>query len=80
MPRGVAHSFLAITDATVSYACSTEHDPVTERTIDALDAHLALPWPPITALIRSTRDREASSWSRAISDGWLPVAHQEAQW
>ena len=38
IPPGVAHSFLALTDATVTYACSTVHDPDREISIDAVVA------------------------------------------
>jgi dTDP-4-dehydrorhamnose 3,5-epimerase len=80
IPPGVAHGFLALTDSTVVYACTALHDPVNERTLDALDEELDLPWPTREFLIRSTRDLGAPSWREAQREGWLPVSHQPPQW
>lgn len=80
IPPGVAHGFLALADATVVYACTALHDPASERTLDALDVELDLPWPAVEPLIRSTRDLEAPSWREAQIEGWLPVGYQPPQW
>lgn len=80
VPPGVAHSFLALTDATVVYASTTLYDSTRETTIDALDPELGLPWPRVDHLIRSQRDSSAPTWSQAVTEGWLPVVLDATQW
>ncbi len=66
LPVGTGHAFLALEDDTVmAYMISTPYRPEFERTIDALDPDLALPWPDGIDFIRSERDLEAPKFADA---------------
>jgi dTDP-4-dehydrorhamnose 3,5-epimerase len=73
VPEGVGHCFLALTEgAVVLYLLSTAHAPERERSVNALDAELALPWPNDLFLIRSDRDLTAPTVQEAAEAGLLP--------
>ncbi|MFP4068381.1 MAG: dTDP-4-dehydrorhamnose 3,5-epimerase [Spirochaetaceae bacterium] len=56
IPTGFAHGFQALEDDTrVSYKCTAEYDPATERGIRFDDPELAIAW-PLPSPIVSTKD------------------------
>jgi dTDP-4-dehydrorhamnose 3,5-epimerase len=56
---GVAHGFLALEEGTgVVYLTSKQYDPESDRSLNALDPHLAHIW-PVSKVIRSKADQEA---------------------
>lgn len=56
IPKGVAHGFQALTDATLTYLVDRYHDPDDENGIAYNDAALGIDW-PIADAILSDRDR-----------------------
>jgi 5-epimerase len=73
LPIGVGHAFVALTDDTImSYLLSTAYDPALEMAISVLDPDLALPIPPASARILSTRDSSAPVLVAAAEAGLLP--------
>lgn len=72
LSEGLGHAFCALTDnATVMYLCSQTYAPKHERTIDPLDAKLAIEWPTAQPIL-SPRDAQAQSFSEAHAAGVLP--------
>jgi len=73
LSEGLGHAFCALEDNTVaSYLCSTQYAPAIERTVNALDPVLGLPWPSDLAPILSERDAAAPSVAEAAEAGLLP--------
>jgi epimerase EvaD len=73
LPIGVGHAFVALTDDTImSYLLSTAYDPALEMAISVLDPDLALPIPPASEHILSTRDSAAPALVTAAEAGLLP--------
>ncbi len=73
LSEGLGHAFCALTDDTVaSYLCSTAYNPAIERTVDALDPALELPWPADITPILSDRDAAAPTLAEAAAAGLLP--------
>ena len=62
VPRGIAHGYQTMEDATeVTYLIATAYDALSARSLHWQDPHLAIPWPlPVTAI--SERDRDAPPW------------------
>lgn len=62
VPRGVAHGYQTLADATaVTYLIGTPYDAASARSLHWQDPHLAIAWPlPVTAI--SDRDRDAPPW------------------
>lgn len=62
VPRGIAHGYQTLSDATeVTYLIGTPYDAASARSLHWQDPHLAIRWPlPVTAL--SDRDRDAPPW------------------
>jgi len=56
IPRGVAHGFYAITDATITYLVDNYYNPADELGVAWDDPELDIPWPG-DAPILSDRDR-----------------------
>ncbi|WP_229397699.1 dTDP-4-dehydrorhamnose 3,5-epimerase family protein [Micromonospora okii] len=74
IPRGVGHSFVALTDrAVVLYLCDEEYVPGRELTVHPFDADLDLPWPTGLATIVSDRDLAAPSLRELRERGLLPT-------
>lgn len=62
--EGIGHAFLALEDGTVAnYLCTTEYDPLSEKTINPLDKNLAISFEDqasahgIEKIIMSAKDR-----------------------
>jgi 5-epimerase len=73
LSEGLGHAFCALADNTVaSYLCSTPYAPAIERTVNAMDPELALPWPTDITPILSERDAAAPSVAEAAEAGLLP--------
>ncbi len=68
IPAGFLHGFQALTSVTdVCYRIDRFHEPGEDRTVNALDPDLAVPWPgPIT--IMSERDRKGVPWAMYAAD------------
>ena len=67
VPAGCAHGFQALTDpADVSYRIDRAHDPAEDVSIAFDDPELAIPW-PLTATVRSARDRAGVSLADALT-------------
>jgi dTDP-4-dehydrorhamnose 3,5-epimerase len=68
--EGVGHAFLALEDqTTVNYLCTSEFNPVADKTINPLDPYLAIPFSQvasehgITQLIISDKDRAGGAFA-----------------
>ncbi len=73
LAEGIGHAFVALTDHTVmAYLCSTGYHPGAERTVNPLDAALALPWPDDLEPVLSDKDRAAPTLAEAAEAGLLP--------
>lgn len=73
LSEGLGHAFCALQDDTVaSYLCSTPYAPAIERTLNALDPALGLPWPSDLTPILSDRDASAPTLAEALEAGILP--------
>jgi dTDP-4-dehydrorhamnose 3,5-epimerase len=79
---GLAHGFCALReDSVVSYLVSAPYTPAAERTIDALDPALALPWPDdLGELSRSPRDAIAPTLAQGQEQGILPSYEDCLAW
>jgi dTDP-4-dehydrorhamnose 3,5-epimerase len=70
IPRGVAHGFQAVTDATLTYLVDNYYDPDDENGLAWDDPDAAIPWPIPDPLLS---DRDKLNPKRAdIPDGRLP--------
>nr|WP_201760721.1 dTDP-4-dehydrorhamnose 3,5-epimerase family protein [Nonomuraea sp. K271] len=73
LAEGHAHAFAPLTEeATVVYLVSSTYAPHKEILVDPLDPELALPWPPESERLLSTKDRGAPSLREARERGVLP--------
>lgn len=66
IPRRVAHGFLALSDVSLMYLVSNEHDGTDEHGFAWDDADAAIPWPATTALL-SDRDRSNPSLQELLA-------------
>ena len=66
IPRRVAHGFLALSDVTLVYLVSNEHDGTDELGFAWDDADAAIPWPARPALV-SDRDRSNPSLKELLA-------------
>jgi dTDP-4-dehydrorhamnose 3,5-epimerase len=65
LSEGLGHGFCALTDAaTVSYLCSTVHNPAAEHAVNPLDDRLGIEWPVATPIL-SERDTAAPALHQA---------------
>ena len=69
--EGLGHAFMAITDATVVYLCSTPYTPQHEHGIHPFDPHLGIRWPSLDTAGRRLRprlsDKDAAQPSLALA-------------
>jgi dTDP-4-dehydrorhamnose 3,5-epimerase len=56
IPEGFAHGFAALTDAILSYKCTSGYNPATERTLLWNDPDVGVEWPIATPVL-SAKDR-----------------------
>ncbi|MFD4034705.1 dTDP-4-dehydrorhamnose 3,5-epimerase family protein [Streptomyces sp. NPDC058637] len=71
--EGLGHGFAAVSDtAVVTYLCDNTYTPGTAISINPLDPQLALPWPPVTDIILSDKDRNAPTLAQTEALGVLP--------
>lgn len=72
-PLGVAHSFMALQDATaMAYMVGSRYVPEQELAIYPLDKELGMPWPKDLTPILSPRDQAAPTLAEALAAGLLP--------
>ena len=76
--EGLGHGFMAVSDATVVYLCSTQYAPAREHGVHPFDPELAIRWPgvgadgtPLTPML-SDKDRTQPSLTSAAAAGRLP--------
>lgn len=70
IPTGVAHGFLALTDATLTYIVDNYYDGADELGVAWNDPDLAVPW-GVSDPVLSSRDQANLPW-RAINPDLLP--------
>lgn len=77
--EGLGHGFLALQGGSVvSYLCSEEYNPKTERQINALDKDLAIDFSDVGAkfgveeFLLSEQDKQALGFQEALGAGLLP--------
>jgi len=77
--EGLGHGFLSLQEGSaVSYLCSEEYNPKTERQINPLDRDLAIDFSGIGAgfgveeFLLSDQDRKAQGFKEALESGLLP--------
>lgn len=70
--EGLGHGFLALTDATVIYLCSTPFAPERDHGISPFDSDLAIAWPTEVEPILSDKDASAPTLADAEAAGLLP--------
>lgn len=72
--EGLAHGFCALSKtAEVTYLVSTTYDPTVERSVNALDPALDIPWPQdVGSLVLSDKDRAAPTLDQARTTRSLP--------
>jgi dTDP-4-dehydrorhamnose 3,5-epimerase len=71
IPSGVAHGFVALTDATLTYLVDNYYDGADELGVAWDDPELAVPWELTTAPLLSPRDQTNPRW-RDIAPERLP--------
>lgn len=77
--EGLGHAFMAVTDATVVYLCSTPYAPHREHGIHPLDPQLGIRWPSTDLSGRplgpqlSAKDAAQPSLAEAADAGRLPA-------
>jgi len=74
--EGIGHAFLSLEDQTVvNYLCTSEYDPLSDRTLNPMDSDLSIPFLSVAAehgiheLILSDKDRNAEFFS-SIQSPW----------
>ena len=77
--EGLGHGFLSLQEGSVvSYLCSDEYNPKTERQINPLDRDLAIDFSGIGAgfgveeFLLSEQDKQAQGFKAALESGLLP--------
>jgi len=77
--EGLGHGFLSLEEGSVvSYLCSEEYNPKTERQINPLDEDLAIDFSGIgskvgvTEFLLSEQDKQAQGFKEALKSGVLP--------
>jgi dTDP-4-dehydrorhamnose 3,5-epimerase len=75
--EGLGHAFLSLEDnSVVNYLCSEPFSPSTERGINPLDTHLAIPFESMLSEVRfevSQKDQDANSLDQARVNKILPI-------
>ena len=72
LAEGLAHAFVALSDATVTYLCSQVYHPTREHGINPLDPDIGITWPAGLDLLLSPKDEQAPSLQEAQLAGLLP--------
>jgi dTDP-4-dehydrorhamnose 3,5-epimerase len=77
--EGLGHGFLSLEEGSVvSYLCSEEYNPKTERQINPLDKDLAIDFSSfgsvlgVTEFLLSEQDKKAQGFKQALESGLLP--------
>jgi dTDP-4-dehydrorhamnose 3,5-epimerase len=77
--EGLGHGFLSLEEGSVvSYLCSEEYNPKTERQINPLDKELAIDFAgfgagfDIEEFLLSEQDKQAQGFKKALENGLLP--------
>jgi dTDP-4-dehydrorhamnose 3,5-epimerase len=77
--EGLGHGFLSLEEGSVvSYLCSEEYNPTTERQINPLDKDLAIDFSGfgskfgVEEFLLSEQDKKARELKQALADGLLP--------
>ena len=77
--EGLGHGFLSLEEGSVvTYLCSEEYNPKTERQINPLDVDLAIDFSGFGAgfgverFLLSEQDQQAQGFTQALEDGLLP--------
>ena len=79
--EGLGHAFCALTDSvTVGYLCSTPYSPTSEHGIHPLDPALDLPWPDMSEIVLSDKDKAAPLLADAADMGLLPTMGCCQEW
>jgi len=79
--EGLGHAFCALTDSvTVGYLCSTPYSPTREHGIHPLDPALDLPWPDMSEVVLSDKDKAAPLLADAADMGMLPTMERCQEW
>jgi dTDP-4-dehydrorhamnose 3,5-epimerase len=74
LAEGLGHAFVALTDdASVSYLVSDVYNPAAERSLNPLDADIALEFADAGDLLLSPKDTEAPSLRELEASGVLPT-------
>lgn len=78
--NGIGHAFLSLAEGTVvTYLCSEEYNPSSERTLNPLDTNIGIPFEQFArdaglgALSFSPKDENGPSLQLLIDQGILPV-------
>ena len=79
--EGLGHAFCALTDSvTVGYLCSTPYSPTREHGIHPFDPALDLPWPDMSEIVLSDKDKAAPLLADAAHMGMLPTIERCQEW
>ena len=79
--EGLGHAFCALTESvTVGYLCSTPYSPTREHGIHPLDPALNLPWPDMSEVVLSDKDKAAPLLADAADMGMLPTMERCQEW
>ena len=79
--EGLGHAFCALTDSvTVGYLCSTPYSPAREHGVHPLDPALDLPWPDMSEIVLSDKDKAAPLLADAADMGMLPTIDRCQEW
>ena len=65
---------------TVGYLCSTPYSPTSEHGIHPLDPALDLPWPDMSEVVLSDKDKAAPLLADAADMGMLPTMERCQEW
>ena len=79
--EGLGHAFCALTESvTVGYLCSTPYSPAREHGVHPLDPALDLPWPDMSEIVLSDKDKAAPLLADAADMGMLPTLERCEEW
>ena len=79
--EGLGHAFCALTESvTVGYLCSTPYLPTKEHGVHPLDPALDLPWPDMSEIVLSDKDKAAPLLADAAHMGMLPTIERCQEW
>ena len=79
--EGLGHAFCALTESvTVGYLCSTPYSPTREHGVHPLDPALHLPWPDMSEVVLSDKDKAAPLLADAADMGMLPTMERCQEW